>query len=621
MKKRLDLEDILTDRVVEEDFLEVPLVDKVFKVLFYLILILAAFVLVQFGNLGLGQHSFFQKRAFNNMADIKVQPAPRGIIFDRFNKALVNNEPSFNIFLVPHELPNDAEGRRKAINEMAEILNIDSAVIFDKLSEKDWSLSEKLFLTNELSQDQLVSLSSRKINGLSIEAAFKRVHAEPFVFSHIIGYTGLVDKNDINKNPNLTIDDVIGRSGLENYYDSYLRGVNGEEISFRNAKGELQEERQSRLPGGGRDIKTFIDADLQEYFYERLKESLNSLGRNIGIGLAFNPQNGEVLALVGIPGFDSLKVSQFLDEATKPFFNRAVSGLYNPGSTIKPLVALGALVDGVIDAKKQIFSAGFIEIPNPYNPDNPSRFVDWKPHGWVDVYSALARSSNVYFYEVGGGFKDQKGLGILGLKKWWQRFGLDKKTSIDLPGEEIGFLPDPVWKESVKKDPWRLGDTYNVSIGQGDLLVTPVELLNYISTIANGGKIYKLRIVKSILDDKNKIDETWNRPIIISDLGNILGDKLQEVQRGMREGVTKAYGTSYFLHDLPISVAAKTGTAQVENNAKTNAFFVGYAPYENPEIAILVLIENSREGSLNTVPVAYDIFLWYYNNRLKSKTK
>ncbi|MDI6820670.1 MAG: penicillin-binding transpeptidase domain-containing protein [Patescibacteria group bacterium] len=619
MKKGLDLEDILTDQVIEEDFLEVPLVDKVFRVLFYLFLILVAVILIQFGNLGIGQHKFFQKRAFSNMTYIKVQPAPRGVIFDRFGNSLVSNEPAFNVFLVPRELPNDFEGRRAAIKEITEILEIDEAIINTKLAQKDWSLSDKLFLTDDLTQDQLVFLSSKKTPGLSIEESFKRFHAKPFVFSHLIGYTGLVNDEDISKNSNLTIADVVGRSGLESYYDNYLRGENGEEISFRDAKGRVKEERQARLSKEGRGLETFIDAELQEYFYKSFKETLNSLGRDIGVGLAFNPQNGEVLALIGIPSFDSLKIYQFLNNPNKPLFNRAVNGLYNPGSTIKPLVAAGALVDGIIDPKKQIFSAGFIEIPNPYNPDQPSRFLDWKPHGWVDVRSALAKSSNVYFYEIGGGFKDQKGLGISGLKDWWQKFGLNKKTGIDLPGEETGFLPDPEWKKTLTKEPWRIGDTYNVSIGQGDLLITPIELLNYISAIANGGKLYQLRIVRSILDADNKESELWNKPVVLSDLSGILVDKLGEVQRGMRDAVFEAYGTAHLLNDLPVAVAAKTGTTQIQNNEKTNAFFVGYAPYENPEIAILVLIENSREGSLNTVPVARDVFMWYYNNRLKFK--
>ena len=327
--------------------------------------------------------------------------------------------------------------------------------------------------------------------------------------------------------------------------------------------------------------------------------------------------------MVNLPSFNknifvesghNTEKSRILNSSNHPLFNRSVSGAYNPGSTIKPLVALAALSEGVIDAKKQIFSAGFIEIPNPYFPDKPSRFLDWKPHGWVDLHSALARSSNVYFYEIGGGFNDTKGLGIDKLKEWWGKFGLGQKTNIDLPSEDNGFLPDPEIKERKTRDIWRIGDTYNVSIGQGDLLVTPIQLINFIAAIANGGKLYQPYVVKNIIGPNNEIAKE-NNQLILSDYSS-LSDYIAEVQKGMNDTVDKSYGTAHLLSDLPVTVAAKTGSAQILNNTQTNAFFVGYAPAVNPQIAILVLIENAREGSLNAVPVAKDVLNWYHWNRL-----
>ena len=223
--------------------------------------------------------------------------------------------------------------------------------------------------------------------------------------------------------------------------------------------------------------------------------------------------------------------------------------------------------------------------------------MDWKPHGWVNFYSALARSSNIYFYALGGGWEDVSGLGISKLKEYWQRFGLGKLTNIDLPGEKEGFLPAP-------SSDWRLGDTYNTSIGQGDLLLTPLQLLNYITAIANGDKIYEPRIAKT-------------EPKILKDLAN-LKEFLSEAEKGMIEATQKPYGTAYFLKDLPFVVAAKTGTAQINYNTKTNALFVGYGPVPQPKIAILILVENAREGSLNAIPIAKDVFRWYYDNRIKT---
>jgi penicillin-binding protein 2 len=314
-------------------------------------------------------------------------------------------------------------------------------------------------------------------------------------------------------------------------------------------------------------------------------------------------------------------------------FNRAISGAYTPGSAIKPMVALAALKENIIDPKKQILSTGYIEIPNPYDPEKPSRFLDWKAHGWVDLRSALARSSNVYFYEIGGGFEGLKGLGVNKLKEYWQRFLLGAKTGIDLPSESSGFLPDPEEKEERTGQIWRIGDTYNVSIGQGDLLLTPIQLINFIASIANGGKIYRPRLVSCAThdnsnnpnlhpNDSNRSDNS-DTGLYHSDCGLLMDysewqKEIKEVQKGMEDAVEKYYGTANLLSFLPMSAAGKTGSAQVANNTRTNAFFVGYAPAENPEIAILVLMENAREGSLNAVPIAKDVLEWYYYNRIQN---
>ena len=296
-----------------------------------------------------------------------------------------------------------------------------------------------------------------------------------------------------------------------------------------------------------------------------------------------------------------------------------MSGVYTPGSTVKPMVALAALNEHVIDPKKQIFSAGYIEIPNPYFPDKPSRFLDWKAHGWVDLRSAIARSSNVYFYEVGGGFENIKGLGVDKLKEYWQKFGFGEKTGIDLDSESVGFLPDPEEKEIRTKDIWRLGDTYNVSIGQGDFQVTPIQLINYISAFANDGKYFKPFVLKKVTGEDGAVLEE-RQPENVRDFSD-LSSYLKEVQEGMKDAVRQPYGTAHLLAELSVSVAGKTGSSQVENNTRTNAFFVAYAPADNPQIAILVLIENAKEGSLNAVPIGKDVIDWYYWNRLVKNTE
>ncbi len=614
------IEDILTDKTAEHDLLEVPIVPRVFYALLGLCMLIVLAVLFQFFSIGAAKHDAYASRALDNVSDTKVKRAPRGIITDRFGEPLVKNIPSFNVFLVPKHLPQDSDSREEAIVRIASILGMEKSDLIARIKERDWNLSEKLFLTSEVTQTQLVELTSSEKLGIRIEEGFKRAQTVPFAFSHLVGYTGLVTKDDLAEDSALTMDDEIGRAGLEAYYDSYVRGENGKDVIFRNAKGQVQSERLLKEPEAGKNIRTYIDAEFQEYLHARMKQGLAELGRDVGIGIAMNPSNGEVLALVNIPGFENGKIGEAIVDPRRPLFNRAVSGVYNPGSTIKPLVAVGALAEGLVTPTQQFYSGGYIELPNPYSPDKPSRFVDWKAHGWIDLYSALARSSNVYFYEVGGGFEEQKGLGIAGLNRWWDLFGLDEKTEIDMPGEKTGFLPTPEWKEKKTGQPWRIGDTYNVSIGQGDFSVTPIELLNYISAIANGGVLYRPRVVEFIADESGK-EAFRSFPSARADISKNIGGVLPHIQQGMRDAVQKSYGTANLLASLPVQVAAKTGTAQIENNAKTNAFFVGYAPYKDPKIVILILVENAREGSHNTIPIAKDAILWYYDHRLKAKTE
>ena len=220
------------------------------------------------------------------------------------------------------------------------------------------------------------------------------------------------------------------------------------------------------------------------------------------------------------------------------------------------------------------------------------------------MYSAIARSSNVYFYTIGGGFGDIAGLGIEKMKKYWEMFGYGRKTGIDLPYEAEGFLPFPEEKEKRTGQMWRIGDTYNISIGQGDFLTTPIQLLAQISALANGGMLYEPYVVK-----RN------DHPLAVRDF-SLWKNDIEEVRKGMRETVEKPYGTAFLLSSLPFDISGKTGSSQIANNTKTNAFFVGYAPSDNPVLAILILVEDAREGSLNTIPIARDVFEWYYYKRM-----
>jgi penicillin-binding protein 2 len=619
MKMAKDLffeEAALDDLAGDLSSLETPLSRKAFVLIGAIsaLIVVLAFGRVSF--LGLWRGDFYGQQALANMGEISEKRAQRGIIFDNAGNPLVRNIPSFRVSLLLADFFKISEGREKILNKIESALELNSGSIAKMLEGADMERQNSITLARGLEVDDVIKIRNLNLGPIRIEDDFERSYYGEGIFSHIAGYAGLASEKDIKADNSLSYNDIIGKSGLEAYYEKELRGEDGKVINYRNAKGEIIEDKLLSNAENGFQLHLTVDSGLQEYFTDSLSKTLYRLGSSGGAGVAINPQNGKILSLVSLPSFDNNEIkSSDLTNPAKPFFNRAVSGEYAPGSTIKPVVAFAALKENLIYPEKQIFSAGYIEIPNPYDSSKPSRFLDWKAHGWVDLYSAIARSSNVYFYALGGGFEDVKGLGIEKLKEYWKKFGLGVKTGIDLPGEKTGFLPDEKTKEEATGDIWRIGDTYNVSIGQGDLLATPIQLVNYVSVMGNGGKLFRPFLVEKITDGSgNAVREI--EPEILADYSADI-EKIKIIQKGMLDTVQKSYGTANFLSGLPVSVAAKTGTAQIEGNKKLNALFIGYAPYENPQIAILVLVEDAQDGGMNAIPVANEVIGWYYENRIK----
>ncbi|MDO8466901.1 MAG: penicillin-binding protein 2 [bacterium] len=595
--KELNVEDLLfNEEQQESDYLERPLSRRTFLLVGAVVVALALIAFGRSAYLNVARGSFYQERALVNLHREVELPAPRGIIKDRFGNPLVENKNSFSAFLNVADLLKKNEDWSAMIGEIAHVLGSDSEELEEFVRKANLEKRNFIPLARNISRSQTISLNSLNFPEIEITSDYVREYIDGPVYSHTLGYVG---ESDSSK-------DLVGKDGIEAYYDSILRGIDGKMFIYRDALGKTLDRKVAEAPRAGGDLVVTLDSQLQKFFYDRMKSALAGLGREAGVGIALDPQSGEVLAMVSLPSFDNNNVSKYLVGRSQPLFNRAVSGTYTPGSTIKPLVALAALHEKIVEPDFQILSTGSIEIPNPYVPENPSRFLDWKAHGWVDLRSALARSSNVYFYELGGGFQGFKGLGIERLRGYWEKFLLGQKTGIDLLSESSGFLPEPEEKEKRTGQIWRIGDTYNVSIGQGDLQLTPLQLINFISSIANNGKIFRPHLV-------NK----QNDPEVLFDYSD-WASELKEVRQGMEDAVSKPYGTANMLVYLPMKSAGKTGSSQVANNTRTNAFFVGYAPAENSEIAVLVLIENSREGSLNAVPVARDVMQWYYDNRISN---
>ena len=604
--------------VGELDYLERPISKKIFWLVG---IALGLSVLIIFGRvvfLNVVKGDFYDQRADSNVNRERSIAAYRGVITDRYGEVLAESSDTFSVFVNINELAKEKDELDYILIKVAEATGLAVEEIKKEVEKVDLERTTEVALVRNIEPAEAIAVRALALDGLHVENDYRREYDDGPIFAPIIGYTGVSE----------TDNSIVGKMGLERFYDDQLRGEDGTYVYVRNALGEVLDERVSLEAISGEKMETTIDAGLQRYFYNRMKSQLAMLGSRAGAGIAIDPASGEILALISLPSYDNnafvtpgrgSEINEYFNNSLKPLFNRAIMGSYSPGSTIKPLVALAALHENVVDPVFGVYSPGYLDVPNPYDPEKPTRFLDWREQGWVNVRSALAKSSNVYFYEVGGGFGDLEGLGITRLKKYWRVFGLGGETGVDFVGEATGFLPDPEWKEERTGQPWRIGDTYNVSIGQGDLEVSPLQLIRFIASIADGGYMRRPHFVRELVaPDGMKTVARWQD--VSFDYSNWKVE-LEEVRAGMAQGVNKDYGTSHMLASLPMSAAGKTGSAQISNNTKTNAFFVGYAPTDpepgQSQIAVLVLIEDAKEGSLNAVPVGYDVLNWFYKNRMK----
>ncbi len=630
MKKKPEIpfEDSLNDDWSRDlDIVEVPLGARPLIVLGGVITCIALIVLGRVAYLNWSGGTYYASRALDNASQAQATPAPRGIIYDAEGDPLVENRAVFDAILNANLFISDPALQSSTLAAAQTILGVPSTTVWSLLAESEaQQFSTPVMLAQDIDQSELVNLQALGSSTIEVRSDFERYYPNGPVFSSVVGYVGRVSQSDLASDPTLTADDFVGKTGIEEEYDMALQGTPGVSIKFTDANGKVLGEEQRSASTIGSPVHLTIDGGLQTEFYQDIQRELAVLGRQVGVGLAIDPQTGAVLSLVNLPGFDNnafmspasntAEIENYLTSPDKPLFDRAISGQYQPGSTIKPLDGVAALKEGVIAPDRQLYSPGYLMVPNPYNSSTPTRYADWESHGYINLASALAQSSDVYFYIVGGGSPEYttpplndpvdygiNGLGAAKLYDWWTTFGLGKKTGIDLPSEAVGFLPTPAWWGTVSTRPWSLGDTYNISIGQGSLAVTPIQLLSYIDAIANGGTIYKPFLNAS------------STPVTSIDLTSLL-PQIQQVQQGMLETVADPRGTAYTMNGLPAQACAKTGSAQVQNNQEENALFVGYFPCTNPQIALLILIENSRQGSLNAVPIAKNVFDWYYYNRM-----
>src|SRR3989344_1793019 len=446
-----------------------------------------------------------------------------------------------------------------------------------------------------------------------------RAYTDRSGLGQLLGYVSYPQKD---KNGHYYRTDYIGRTGLESSYEHLLHGNNGNLLVEVDVGGDVISSVAIKEPRAGENITSSVDAALSEAMYNIISTSTESAGFRSGAGAIMDIHTGEIIALTSFPsydpevmanGSDSDLIESYNNDDRFPFLNKVIGGAYTPGSIVKPFMAYAALAEGVITPDKQITSNGELIIPNPYDPDNPTRFGDWRAHGATDMRTAIAYSSDVYFYIIGGGLpkiaapqaglNEFTGLGIARIDKYMKLFGFSSLTGVNFPGEQSGLIPTPEWKQEVFEEDWRLGNTYHTAIGQFGFLVTPLQMLRGVSAIANGGKLLEPRLVK---DPEPKYEDL-----------QLNEDYLNVVREGMRRAVNQDGGTVRGLDLNYVEFAGKSGTAELGNdNEHVNSWAMGFWPYEEPRYAFVLLMERApRSNSLGASWVMREVVEWMKVNR------
>ncbi len=591
--------------------LEIPLDPKKLTLLLGIALAILFLYLIFTFWLQVPQYAFYAFLSQANREGETIIRPPRGIIYDLNQKPLVENVPSFDLMLNTLDLPRDSLERQRVIARIAGILKISPEDLLAKITSSEQAI---MLVAENLPHEAILQIeeAGSEVQGFYLEKSSVRFYPKGKFSSHILGYVGRISKSEFENLSGYSFTDYIGKEGIERSFEKILRGLAGKILVERDALGRVIDKKVIQEPEPGKNITLWLDSDLQEVLGRALEKSLIRVKAESGAGVILDAKTGGVKALISIPTYDNNifsilqdkeRISKLLIDPKKSLFNRAISGQYLTGSTIKPFIAAAALAENIISPQKLIdVTLGYIDVPNEYNPQIVYRFHDWRVHGWVDMRKAIAVSSNVYFYTIGGGYKDQKGLGPELIKKYLSLFGFGKKTGIDLPGETEGFLPDPTWKKEMLGEPWSLGNTYHYAIGQGYLKATPLQIAIATSAIANGGKLLKPQVVKAIGQQETQVQvlrENFIDP-----------EYLKVIKEGMAQAVE--YGSAVLLNDLPVKVGAKTGTAQTSDPNRFHHWVTVFAPYENPEIVLTILIEDVEGLQSATLPVAKEVLQWYF---------
>lgn len=553
---------------------------------------------------------------FNNILKTNYITPTRGNILDRNGTVIANNRELFTLIVIPEKISgfrsNKIESSKEFVNNLSKVIYLEEEVK-EKLITKmrTTPLFTEIVIKSDLNIKELASITEYKkyMPSLELRASKVRNYPNGINYINVLGYVGKVSRSDL-RNPDkfLTPLDYVGKKGIEKQKDSYLIGKHGEEVIGMNAHGKAISVKRTKESQKGNDISLTIDDEIQSLAYELLGEERGAI-------VAMNPNNGEILALASTPSYDPNKLIKgisheeykniFMDINKSPFFNRALSGQYPPASTIKPFVSLAGLLGDWIDPEERVWCGPYYQLKG-----STRRFNDWKPtgHGWIDMQQSIERSADVYYYRLG------KEMGIDYIHDVLSYFNFGKTTELNLAGEKSGLLPSTTWKKDVKKEGWYTGETLIASIGQGYMLATPLQLAQATSILVNGGKTYKPYLLQT------------DEPEELSSI-DIDEEYINKIKLGMRDVIFGKYGTARKWKNSLVRYdqGGKTGTSQVYStkgerpdkdvempkHLRDHALYIGFAPFDNPEIVVSVIIENVGGGSTYAAPVGIEILQRY----------
>jgi penicillin-binding protein 2 len=636
------------------------------RIIVYGLIIFLTFALLvtRLYQLQIVRGDYFQLWADRNRFRLVPLLASRGIIYDREGIILVRNIPSFTVTLVPAYLPDDPMAELAVLQRLSELLGLpatraDSREIIQELGLGSGSSTtgvpsieemidevryvapyRPLVLKRNVDREVVFQIEEGHLDlpGVLVEAEPVRQYPFGELISHLMGYVGPIPAEQVEAYEVKDYDvneDAVGLIGAEAAFEELLRGHKGEKYIEVDVAGREVRTVSENPPISGKSLRLTVDLALQDQMAQALQRGLEQVGAEIGVAIAMDPQTGAILGMVSLPAYDNnlfsggISVADYRrlsEDPRHPLINHAISGRQPPGSTFKIIPAAAALQEGVLTRQTRIRCQGTMWLPDERFPEDPElgqTFYCWihklnRGHGDLNIISGIAHSCDIFFYWVGGGFLDDfDGLGLDRLAEYAHLFGLGEPTGIELAGENAGLVPSAKWKRLNYSERWVTGDTYNMTIGQGYVLATPLQMLNATATVANGGTLYRPQVLHQVLDSEGHVVQDF-APAVIRKL-SIEPEYLATVAEGLEAAVV--WGSAQLAYLDSVRVAGKTGTAEFfdpdippddEGNLPTHAWFTAFAPVEDPEIALVVFVYNGGEGSETAVPIAAEILRYYF---------